>query len=217
MMHRGRTFLDVMQGESDSDDEDANSTQLANSAILRGVACLIMFAAMLFVVAPSHYIDAQKRLDSQDHLSKIRNIEDDPRRRTRFFPARLQNLLAHSQVVGRHLKDVKEGKMSVEEAIHLGSLRNGVDSSGRIGIGLNNASHKTAPMTLDEVLTVLQDFLRKLNSSNLKHKHATFHGIWSGENDQTRGRCVSNMSSLERIQPTTIWFSRSSTHSIENI
>jgi len=183
-MHRGRTFLDVTQGESDSEDDDAKSTQLANSTILRGVACLILCAAMLFVIAPSHHIDAQKRLDSQDHhLSKIRNIEDDPRKRTRFFPARLQNLLAHSHVVGSHLKDVKEGKITVEEAIHAGGLHNDVGSSGHIGAGNLNANHKTAPMTYDEVVTVLQDFLKKLNSSNIKHKHATFHGIWSAYHD----------------------------------
>ena len=192
-MHRGRTFLDVTQDEVDSEDEDdANSisTQLvANPAILlRGVACLIMCAAMLFVIAPaSHeqHMNAKKMLIYQDHhLSKIKNNEDDPRKRTRFLPARIQSLLAHSQVVGRHLKDVKEGKITVEEAIHSGVLHNGVGSSGHIGAGNFNANHKTAPMTLDEVLSVLQDFLKKLNSSNLKHKHATFHGIWSGENDQ---------------------------------
>lgn len=59
----------------------------------------------------------------------------------------------------------------------------GVGSSAHIGAGVMSRNHKSAPMTLSEILTFLNSFMKKLNSSNVKNKHATFHGIWSAYHD----------------------------------
>lgn len=94
---------------------------------------------------------------------------------------RVQSLLAQSQIVGDHLQEVKDGKKTVEEAIHQRSDNKG--SAGIVGTGALSHNHKSAPMTLNEILTFLNLFLKKLNSSNIKNKHATYHGIWSAYHD----------------------------------
>lgn len=97
--------------------------------------------------------------------------------RTQKLPARIQSLLSQSQIVGRHLEEVKEGKKTVQEIIHTSSTA-GIGSAVHIGRGAISRNHKSAPMTYTEVVGFLKDFLKKLNSSNIKNKRATYHGIW---------------------------------------
>ena len=117
----------------------------------------------------------------------------DPRERTRKLTARVQQLLAQNQVVGTNLRDVHDGKRAVEEIIHSGGIRNfqqnnnndtslGGSNIGAAG-GTSRQRKSSAPMTLNEVLVFLTSFLTKLNSSNIKNKRATFHGIWSAYHD----------------------------------
>ena len=104
----------------------------------------------------------------------------DPRERTRKLPVRVQRLLANSQVVGDHLQDVKHGKKTVEEIIHKNNNNKGSESGlSHVGVG----AYKSAPITLTEVLDFLNAFLKKLNSSNIKNKHATYHNIWATYHD----------------------------------
>lgn len=97
---------------------------------------------------------------------------------------RLQGLLAQSQIVGDQLQEVKDGKKTVEEAIHQGDNKGSdIGSSAHIDAGVLSRNHKSAPMTSNEILTFFDSFLKKLNSSNIKNKHATHHGIWSAYHD----------------------------------
>jgi hypothetical protein len=117
----------------------------------------------------------------------------DPRERTRKLTARVQQLLAQNQIVGTNLRDVHDGKRAVEEIIHSSGIRNfqqknnNDTSLGSSTIGAAGATSRqrmsSAPMTLNEVLVFLTSFLTKLNSSNIKNKRATFHGIWSAYHD----------------------------------
>jgi hypothetical protein len=114
----------------------------------------------------------------------------DPREQTRKLTARVQQLLAQNQIVGTNLRDVHDGKRAVEEIIHSSGIRNlqqknNDTSSSNIGVaGATSRQRKSsAPMTLNEVLVFLTSFLTKLNSSNIKNKRATFHGIWSAYHD----------------------------------
>jgi len=92
---------------------------------------------------------------------------------------RVQYLLAQSQIVGNRLEEVKAGTKTVEEIIHSGHNIGAAGAASRIH------NHKSAPMTLSEILTFLQSFLKKLNSSNIRNKHTTFHGIWAAYHDLT--------------------------------
>ncbi|KAL3774003.1 hypothetical protein ACHAW5_004853 [Stephanodiscus triporus] len=103
--------------------------------------------------------------------------------------------MAQSHIVGNDLREVKEGKKSVEEIIHSGKYlagsastgfhAGGIGGSGNIGAGAVSRHLKSAPMTLNEVVLFLESFLTKLNSSNRVNKRATFHGIWAAYHELT--------------------------------
>ena len=174
MFHRGTSYLSV-----DRRDDDAQPPPQSSSSLLRGIGigCLLLFSCTLFLITPApntHHHGGGVTVPQP--LSTNRGVAD-PRERTRKLPVRLQNLIAQSQLVGDQLQDLKDGKKTVEEAF------SGVGSSAHIGAGVMSRNHKSAPMTLSEILTFLNSFMKKLNSSNVKNKHATFHGIWSAYHD----------------------------------
>lgn len=194
-MHRGKSFA-VGDGGVDSSS--------SSTGVIRGVGCLIFGAVILFLLSPSpntHPGEVSGGLIHQTPDQQAVYHSIDPRERTRKLPVRLQALIAQSQIVGNQLQHVKEGKKTVEEIIHSGAHlagtgmgRNdgtsgmhagGIGSSAHIGSGSQNRNHKSAPMTLNEVLTFLQSFLKKLNSSNIKNKRATYHGVWAAYHDLT--------------------------------
>lgn len=196
-MHRGTSYLSIDRGR----DDDGNAAQCLDSGstgTLRGVACLILGAVILFLIspAPTHPGGVGGGLVRQN-LERESAYHGDPRKRTRKFPVRLQALMAQAQIVGNHLQEVKEGKKTVEEIIHSGAHlagmghndettgvhAGGIGSSGHIGAGAISRNHKSAPMSLSEIMVFLQSFLKKLNSSNIKNKRATFHGIWAAYHD----------------------------------
>lgn len=189
-MHRGTSYLSI-----DRDDGGNVNVQCDPSNILlRGVGCLILGAAVLFLLSPptnTHPGGVGGGLIQQTPEQVYQHaIDIDPRERTRKLPVRLQSLVAQSQVVGNHLAEVKEGRKSVEEIIHRGSTiatlgedgssnSVGIGSSVHIGAGAASRNYKSAPMTLTEIVDFLQSFLKKLNSSNIKNKRATYHVIWT--------------------------------------
>jgi hypothetical protein len=179
------------------DDGDAGSS---NNLICVAGRIIVGAAALYLLLSPSTKIGgvgdgSPRRPPAPDQTSAHRAV--DPRGRTRKFPARIQTLLAQSQIVGNSLREVKEGKKTVEEIIHggknlagtergIGVNAGGIGSSGHIGAGAVSRHLKSAPMTLNEVLIFLQSFLTKLDSSNMKNKRATFHGIWAAYHELVR-------------------------------
>lgn len=178
MFHRGTSYLSV---EQRNDDASASRSSSSDS-FLRGIGCLILFSCILFLITPAPNIQ-HNGATVPEPLSNHRIV--DPRERTRKLPVRVQGLWAQSQIVGDQLQEVKDGKKTVEEAIHQRSDNegSGIGSNAHIGAGVLSRNHKSAPMTLNEILTFFDSFLKKLNSSNLKNKHATHHGIWSAYHD----------------------------------
>ena len=196
-MRRG-TALSSSNGRDD--DGDAGS----NNNLIRVAGRIIVGAVALYLLlSPSTKIGgvgdgSPRRPPAPDQTSAHRAV--DPRGRTRKFPTRIQTLLAQSQIVGNSLREVKEGKKTVEEIIYggknlAGTERNdastgvnagGIGSNGHIGAGAVSRHLKSAPMTLNEVLLFLQSFLTKLDSSNMKNKRATFHGIWAAYHELVR-------------------------------
>jgi [Skp1-protein]-hydroxyproline N-acetylglucosaminyltransferase len=181
--------------DSDAGDNDINTHHVSRRSpqpLLRGIGCLIFVSVVLFLLSPApntHPGGAGGGMLREVPGSVSHGHDDDPRERTRRLPVRVQSLLAQSQIVGKHLEEVKEGKKTVEEIIHSGASlahrddgianNGGIGSSGHIGAGAISRNHKSAPMTLKEVLDFLQSFLKKMNSSNIKNKRANFHGIWA--------------------------------------
>ena len=152
------------------------SSSPSSTSLLRGVGCLIFFSCVLFLITPkTHHNNNSGETLPEPSSHQNNRVVVDPRDRTRKLPTRVQNLLAQSQIVGNRLQEVKDGKITVEEATH---QNNDIGSSEGIG-GVLSRNHKTASMTLTEILSFFKSFLTKLNSSNLKIKHATYHGIWS--------------------------------------
>ncbi len=200
-MQRDSKFISIA-GARDDDDKHVNVRQhpqhadIYDANVLRGVGLIIFFALAFISLSSTPHNDVG--LTPPNKVYKYHHVID-PRERTRKLPARLQSLLAQSQIVGNHLELVKEGKKTVEEIIHSGvNLAGlgdsdassgihggGIFSSGHIGAGAALRNLKSAPMTLNEVLTFLTSFLRRLSSSNIKNKHATYHGIWTAYHDLT--------------------------------
>lgn len=186
MFHRGTSYISVDQrggGDDDSGNAPSSPSSSNNGSFLHGIGCLILCSCILFLITPAPNNIHNNGAKAPEPLSHRRIV--DPRERTRKLPVRVQSLLAQSQIVGDHLQDVKDGKRTVEEAIHQSNnvQGSGIGSSVRIGAGALSRNHKSAPMTLNEILAFLNSFLKKLNSSNVKNKHATFHGIWSAYHD----------------------------------
>ena len=205
-MQRDSQFISIATRDDDDNDNAKHArrrhrhqnSEVHDSAALRGVCVLIILFAFTFVLlsltTPHNDVGMSKHKSTQKNHAII-----DPRERTRKLPMRLQSLLAQSQIVGNHLEEVKEGKKTVEEIIHSGVHLagmgdsnissgihgGGIGSSGHIGAGAAPRNLKSAPMTLNEVLTFLQSFLKRLSSSNIKNKHATYHGIWTAYHDLT--------------------------------
>ena len=178
-MHRGTSYLS-MGSFIRSDSSKPAATRNPNT-LSRGIAYLIIATALIFLLSPApntHPGGAGGGLIRQpdEHVSST--LHEDPRQRTRKLPARIQSLLSQTQLVGKHLQDVKEGKRTVQEIIHAENGA-GIGSIVHIGRGAIHRNHKSAPMDLNEILEFFRAFLRKLNSSNIKNKRATFHGIWS--------------------------------------
>jgi len=176
-MHRGTSYLSNRSLDDDNNTPEARAYATSSS---RGVGCLIIGAIVLFLLAPStHQIPEHQ----QKHTSVISDHVVDPRESTTKLPVRLQLLMAQPNVVGNHLEEVKEGKRSVEEVIHSGASLNDVNNNGISSALHLSRNYKSSPMSLQEVLTFLESFLKRLNSSNIKNKHATFHGIWAAYHD----------------------------------
>mmetsp|Transcript_29140 Transcript_29140/g.58536 ORF Transcript_29140/g.58536 Transcript_29140/m.58536 type:complete len:565 (+) Transcript_29140:54-1748(+) len=183
MFHRGTSYLSV--GQRDDDDSAApSSSPSSNGSFLRGIGCLILISCFLFLITPAPNNNHHNGAKVPEQLSPHRRIVD-PRERTRKLPVRVQSLLAQSQIVGDHLQEVKDGSKTVEEAIHqnVNKQGSGIGSSAHIGAGALSRNAKSAPMTLNEILAFLNSFVKKLTASNVKNKHATFHGIWSAYHD----------------------------------
>ena len=181
-MHRGTSYLSNRSLDDDDNNTSEARAYAANSSsstdLIRGVGCLIVGAIVLFLLAPStHQIPEHQ----QKHIAVSNAV--DPRERTRKLPVRLQLLMSQSKVVGNHLEEVKEGKKSVEEVIHSGASLNDVHNDGISGSVHLSRNYKSSPMSLHEVLSFLQSFLKRVNSSNIKNKHATFYGIWNAYHD----------------------------------
>mmetsp|Transcript_29817 Transcript_29817/g.62153 ORF Transcript_29817/g.62153 Transcript_29817/m.62153 type:complete len:598 (-) Transcript_29817:82-1875(-) len=204
-MHRGTSYLSIGSREERGDGDINNTTPIKNSSssnVLNGIGCLVLASAILFLLSPApntheggagggllRTVPDPSSLKQQQAENGL-NF-DDPRERTRKLPVRIQGLLAQSQLVGKQLDLVKEGKKTVEEIVHAevidrggkiisdGNGNEGVGSSVHVAKGAVSRNYKSAPMTLDEITTFLYSFLKKLNSSNLKNKRATFHGIWA--------------------------------------
>lgn len=177
MFHRGTSYLSVAAEQRDDDGPSPNG------GFLRGIGCLILCSCLLFLITPSPN-NIHHNVDSiPEPLSHHRIV--DPRERTRKLPVRVKHLLATQQIVGDQLQEVKDGKKTVEEAIHQNTNKqdSGIGSSALIAAGALSRNQKSAPMTLNEILTFLNSFLKKLNTSNVKNKHATVRGIWSAYHD----------------------------------
>jgi [Skp1-protein]-hydroxyproline N-acetylglucosaminyltransferase len=188
-MRRGTASFPLNGRDDDGDTGSANLIRIAGRLI---VGAVVVFLLIWPTTNTGEVGDGSlQRPTSPEKASLHRAV--DPRGRTRKFPARIQTLLAQSQIVGNGLREVKEGKKTVEEIFHNGNQlagighdgasngvhAGGIGSSGYIGAGSVSRHLKSAPMTLHEVMTFLKSFLSKLNSSNMKNKRATFHGIWA--------------------------------------
>mmetsp|Transcript_3475 Transcript_3475/g.5220 ORF Transcript_3475/g.5220 Transcript_3475/m.5220 type:complete len:564 (-) Transcript_3475:28-1719(-) len=182
MFHRGTSYLSVGQRDDDSA-APSSSSPSSNGSFLRGIGCLILISCFLFLITPAPNNTHHNGAKVPEQLSPHRIV--DPRERTRKLPVRVQSLLAQSLIVGDHLQEVKDGSKTVEEAIHLSTNKqgSGIGSSAHIGAGALSRNVKSAPMTLNEILAFLNSFVKKLTASNVKNKHATFHGIWSAYHD----------------------------------
>lgn len=188
-MHRGTSYLSFRNGDVPN----------ASAASSFKIGYLILLGAVVFLLVPSptgvgHADNGLIRQAGTSTADAKSSKHADPRERTRKLPVRLQSLLAQSQIVGNRLPEVQEGSKSVEEIIHSGANlagighggagmsgvhAGGIGSSGHIGAGAVSRNHKSAPMTLSEVMAFLKSFLKRLNSSNIKHKRATYRGIWA--------------------------------------
>ena len=202
-MQRDSKFISIASGHDDDVDNDKHARQQLQPHgvnALRGVGLMIILLALTFILLSSTLLHSDVGTTKQTPIKAFKNnVAMDPREQTRKFPVRLQSLLAQSQTVGNHLDEVKEGKITVEELIHGGAhlagmgdsdansgvYGGGIGSSAHIGAGAALRNLKSAPMTLNKVLTFLQSFLKRLSSSNIKNKHATYHGIWTAYHDLT--------------------------------
>ncbi|KAL7527934.1 hypothetical protein ACHAWF_002367 [Thalassiosira exigua] len=213
MMHRGTSYLSIDREDDVRARRPPRSGGLPPpGGALRGVGCLILGAAFLFLLSPAPNTHpggvggglAPPPGDDDQSSSARRSAfsANDPRERTRVLPVRVRSLAAQHQIVGDRLGEVKEGKRTVEEIVHGGAHlvgvgsgnapggggahgvhAGGIGSSGHIGAGAAAREHKSAPMTAGEVVQFLDSFLKKLDSSNIKHKRATFRGIWAAYHD----------------------------------
>ena len=175
-MHRGTSYLSM---GSSTRSESSQPSRNPNTLSTRGILYLISAVALIFLISPApntHPGGEGGGLVRQPNEA-LSSAREDPRQRTRKLPARVQSLLSQSRIVGKHLNEVKEGKKTVQEVIHA-ETSVGIGSSVHIGRGAMNRNHKSAPMTLSEIIGFFKDFLKKLNSSNIKNKRATYHGIW---------------------------------------
>jgi [Skp1-protein]-hydroxyproline N-acetylglucosaminyltransferase len=188
---RRRTASFPLNGRDDDGDTGSDNLIRISGRLIVG-AVVVLFLLLWPTTNTVEVGDGSLERPTDPEQASIRRAVD-PRGGTRKFSARIQTLLAQSQIVGNSLREVKEGKKTVEEIIHSGNNLAGIGHDGasggvhtsnigsnvHIGAGAVSRHLKSAPMTLHEVMTFLKSFLSKLNSSNMKNKRATFHGIWA--------------------------------------
>jgi len=93
---------------------------------------------------------------------------------TSSLPGRLKVLRDKHQLVGERLADIKAGKETVQEVLHAASDPN----------VMGEMSDKP-PMTLEEIITYLDNWIHGLHDALSKVKKATYEGIWEAYHDYT--------------------------------
>jgi hypothetical protein len=80
-----------------------------------------------------------------------------------------------NQIVGERLADIKEGKETVQEILHVAS------DSKHVSEYVNDKP----PMELDEIIDFLTNWLHTLHDTLAQYKRATYDGIWEAYHDLT--------------------------------
>ena len=98
---------------------------------------------------------------------------------TSSIPARLKLLRDKNQIVGENLIDITSGKETVHELLHGGSTMTGGNAGG------NDGTNDRPPMTLDEIIDYIQNWLHELHDVLASHKRAPHEQIWQLYHDLT--------------------------------
>lgn len=86
-------------------------------------------------------------------------------------PSRIRDLLEKNEVVGDNLGSIKAGKITVEEALHGGKKH--TDEINK------------PPMTIDEIVDFINDYLHQLHAVQIQHKYNKYWEIWEAFHDFT--------------------------------
>jgi hypothetical protein len=92
---------------------------------------------------------------------------------TSSMPGRLRLLREKNQIVGERLADIKEGKETVQEILHVAS------DAKHVSEYVNDKP----PMELDEIIDYLEAWLHTLHDTLANYKRATYDGIWEAYHD----------------------------------
>ena len=106
------------------------------------------------------------------------------------IPQRLQRLRDQHHIIGERLIDIKQGKETVEEILHVtqkdaSSNNNNKNNPPSKDTTSNIKTNDLPPMTVDEVISYLSQWLHQLHASLVQAKHAHFEGIWQAYHDLT--------------------------------
>lgn len=94
------------------------------------------------------------------------------------MPARLAKLRESGEIVGERLGEIRAGTETVEEVLHGGEGNTG----GAFGHGGGSSK---PPMTLDEIVDYLTNWIHTLHEALAVVKHETYFGIWNAYHDLT--------------------------------
>jgi len=91
------------------------------------------------------------------------------------LPGRLKLLRSKNQIVGERLSDIKKGKETVEEILHAAGTGQNANPSTMIG--------DEPPMTLDAVVSYLDEWVHGLHNALWQVRKATYPAIWQAYHD----------------------------------
>ena len=153
-------------GNSGSNEEAASATGTARAGTAGSAG-----------IAPFHYNVSLVRQGLRDAVQLKRQQLTDALSHLNSgnFPARLRSLRDNHQIVGEHLRHLKEGTETVQELLHGHDL-------------LSDVAHHASelpPMTVPEVISYLDTWIHTLHEALSHYKHATFDEIWQAYHDLT--------------------------------
>lgn len=166
------------------------STSTFKSRKLRNVMIVVMLFVgyfMFFSTYPTTKLESEIQEKATHLKHAATNILPRHHHQNYNTPHRLMSLLHENKIVGDKLVNIQAGTMTIEEALYGKQHQHNINTKSDVDVQLSdsnsNNSNKKPPMSMDEVLSFLSNFVHELHLVCVAKKQAKYFEIWQAYHD----------------------------------